>query len=147
GIAPGMAELAAKDPTLRAMDYPILITTGLVFNAHRAPFDDARVRRAVSLSVSRQRIITAALAGFGKPAAGPVPAENPYALPGEPDENVRIADSLLDAAGWTRTGSSMRARDGKEFDVELLTVGTGDNALEQLVQADLSARGIRVAVR
>lgn len=30
---------------------------------------------------------------------------------------------------------------------ELLTVGTGDNALEQLVQDDLAARGIRLAIR
>jgi hypothetical protein len=32
-------------------------------------------------------------------------------------------------------------------DVELLTVGTGDNVAEQLVQSDLGARGIRVRVR
>ena len=33
------------------------------------------------------------------------------------------------------------------FDIELLTVGTGDNVAEQLVQSDLAARGIRVRVR
>jgi ABC-type transport system substrate-binding protein len=31
--------------------------------------------------------------------------------------------------------------------VELLTVGSGDNAVEQLVQADLAARGVRVEIR
>jgi peptide/nickel transport system substrate-binding protein len=31
--------------------------------------------------------------------------------------------------------------------VELLTVGSGDNAVEQLVQADLADRGIRVQIR
>jgi peptide/nickel transport system substrate-binding protein len=31
--------------------------------------------------------------------------------------------------------------------VEVLTVGSGDNAVEQLVQADLAQRGIRVAIR
>jgi ABC-type transport system substrate-binding protein len=31
--------------------------------------------------------------------------------------------------------------------VELLTVGTGDNVVEQLVQADLAARGIAVRIR
>jgi peptide/nickel transport system substrate-binding protein len=31
--------------------------------------------------------------------------------------------------------------------VELLTVGSGDNAVEQLVQADLAERGIRVEIR
>ena len=33
------------------------------------------------------------------------------------------------------------------FEFDLLTVGSGDNALEQLVQADLGARGIRVHIR
>lgn len=148
GIAPAMAELAKDDPTLRAMDYPILLTTGLVFNSHRAPFDDVRLRRAASLSLARARIVFAALVGYGTPAAGPVPPENPVALPGAPLESKKVADSLLDAAGWTRTtANGKRTKDGKELEVELLTVGSGDNAVEQLIQADLGMRGFRVNVR
>jgi peptide/nickel transport system substrate-binding protein len=41
----------------------------------------------------------------------------------------------------------VRRRDGRPFDVDLLTVGSGDNALEQLVQADLAARGLHVNIR
>jgi peptide/nickel transport system substrate-binding protein len=33
------------------------------------------------------------------------------------------------------------------FEVELMTVGSGDNAIEQLIQADLAQRGIRVEIR
>src|SRR5205814_5611569 len=33
------------------------------------------------------------------------------------------------------------------FEFDLLTVGSGDNALEQLVQADLAARGVTVNIR
>jgi peptide/nickel transport system substrate-binding protein len=58
-----------------------------------------------------------------------------------------FADSLLDAAGWRRGPDGERRREGRAFAVDLLTVGSGDNALEQLVQADLAARGIRVAIR
>lgn len=147
GIAPTMAALAARDPTLRVMDYPILLSTALVFNTTRAPFDDARVRRAVSLSLDRDRIVRAALAGYGRPAAGPVPPEVPVALPAAPRLDVAAADSLLDDAGWARTPDGTRSRSGKPFAVDLLTVGSGDNAVEQLVQTDLSARGIRVAIR
>jgi peptide/nickel transport system substrate-binding protein len=147
GISPTMADLAKKDPTLLAMDYPILLTTGLVFNPHRPPFDDVRVRRAASLALARKRIVFAALAGYGTPAAGPVPPESPLALPGAPREDARLADSLLQAAGWLRDGGATRRKDGKELAVELLTVGSGDNAVEQLVQADLGAVGFRVAIR
>jgi peptide/nickel transport system substrate-binding protein len=144
GIAPTMAALADRDPTVRSMDYPILFTTGLVFNSQRPPFDDARVRRAVSLSVDRARIVQAALAGYGTPAAGAVPPESPLALPGAPLRDTVQADALLDEAGWKRDPQGRRVKDGKRFDVMLMTVGSGDNTLEQLVQADLGARGINM---
>ena len=41
----------------------------------------------------------------------------------------------------------MRSRGGRTLDVELLTVGSGENIAEQLIQADLAARGIAVHVR
>lgn len=147
GIAPTMAALAARDRSLRVVDYPILFTTGLVFNSAKPPFDDVRVRRAISLSIDRRRIVDAALAGYGKPAAGPVPPESPLSLGVQPQLNVRVADSLLDAAGWTRANGGVRRRNGQPFTFDLLTVGSGDNALEQLVQADLAARGITANIK
>jgi peptide/nickel transport system substrate-binding protein len=147
GIAPSMAALASRDPSLRVIDYPILFTTGLVFNVHRAPFDDARVRRAISVSIDRRRIVQAALAGYGTPAAGPVPPESPLALDVKPLRDTLLADSLLDAAGWRRSSGGVRASGTRRFEFDLLTVGSGDNALEQLVQADLAARGIAVRIR
>lgn len=146
GIAPTMAALADRDPTIEVMDYPVLFSTALVFNVHRVPFDDARVRQAVALSIDRKRIVEAALAGYGTPASGPVPPENPLALATPLEHDPRRADSLLDAAGWRRDKDKWRMR-GRPLAVELLTVGSGDNAVEQLIQADLAERGIRVEVR
>jgi peptide/nickel transport system substrate-binding protein len=147
GIAPTMVALARRDHSLRVLDYPILFTTGLVFNVHKPPFDDVRVRRAISASIDRERIVRAALAGYGRAAAGPVPPESPLALPDAPVHDTSLADSLFDAAGWTRSGDGRRLRSGRRFELELLTVGTGDNALEQLVQADLALRGVSVHIR
>jgi peptide/nickel transport system substrate-binding protein len=147
GIAPTMARLAQRDPTLRVLDYPVLLSTGLVLNVHRAPFDDVRVRRAVNVSIDRSRVVTAALAGYGTAAWGPVPPESPFALRTEPVRDTHMADSLLDAAGWRRTPSGARSRAGRPFTIELWTVGSGDNAIEQLIQADLAERGIAVEIR
>src|SRR6185436_9684160 len=94
GIAPTMAHLARRDAQLRVVDYPVLFTTGLVFNVHQPPFDDVRVRRAVSASIDRSRLVRAALAGLGRPAAGPVPPENPLALAADAPVDTTLADSL-----------------------------------------------------
>ena len=147
GISPPMASLVERDAALRVVTYPLLFSTGLVFNTTKPPFDDPRVRRAIDLGLQRERTIEVAIAGYGVPAAGAVPPDNPLALARTPRFDLQRADSLLDAAGWRRGGDGWRSRGGKEFAIELLTVGSGDNALEQLIQADLAARGIRVEIR
>lgn len=147
GVSPAMAGLVRRDATLRLVEYPILFETGIVLNTHRPPFDDVRVRHAISLSIDRARLVRVALAGFGRPASGPVPPEIPYADTTPPAFDPGRADSLLDAAGWRRGQGGARARNGKSFSFELLTVGTADNALEQLVQADLATRGITMRIR
>jgi peptide/nickel transport system substrate-binding protein len=147
GISPAMASLARRDATLQVLSYPVLFGTGLFFNTTRPPFDDARVRRAVARSLDRPRIVEVALDGFGVPASGPVPPESPLAWHPTVTRDTAEADRLLDAAGWRRGTDGIRRRDGRPFAVEMLSVGSGDNVVEQLVQADLAARGIDVRVR
>ena len=142
GIAPTMAHLAERDPAINVLSYPVLFSNALVLNTHRPPFNDARVRRAIDIAIDRQRIIDAALAGYATPAGGPAPAENPFALPATPVRDPARSDSLLDAAGYRRAPDGTRA-----LRLELLTVGSGDNAVEQLIQADLAERGIRLTIR
>jgi peptide/nickel transport system substrate-binding protein len=147
GIAPTMAPLVRQDPTLRVLDYPVLFTTALVFNVRRAPLDDPLVRRALAHAVDRDRIIAVAIAGYGSPAVGPVPPGHPVARDGPAAFDPALADSLLDAAGWRRGADGWRQRGGAPLAMTLLTVGSGDNAVEQLLQADFAARGVRLELR
>ena len=147
GISPMMVALARRDATLAVLTYPVLFGTALFFNTTRAPFDDARVRLAASRAIDRARIVEVALAGFGTPWSGPVPPDNPLAWSPRAVYDTAAADSLLDAAGWRRGADGVRRRGGATLAVELLTVGSGDNVAEQLLQGDLAARGIAVRVR
>ncbi|MEP7000635.1 MAG: peptide ABC transporter substrate-binding protein [bacterium] len=147
GISPTMASLAGRDATLHVLTYPVLLGTALCFNATRAPFSDVRVRQAVALSIERPQIVEIALAGFGRASSSPVPPDSPLSWSPRIERDTARADSLLDAAGWHRGAGGKRTRDGKPFAIELLTVGSGDNVAEQLVQSDLASRGIAVTVR
>jgi len=147
GIAPTMATVAERDDLLRVVTYPVLFGTGLFFNTTRPPFDDLRVRRAVARSVNRRRIVDVALAGFGEPASSPVPGGSPLAWRAAPGVDTVVADRLLDAAGWRRGADGVRRRGGRPLEIDLLTVGSGDNVAEQLVQSDLAARGIIMHIR
>jgi peptide/nickel transport system substrate-binding protein len=69
------------------------------------------------------------------------------ALEVKPTRDTLLADSLFDAAGWRRSSVGVRTSAAKRLEFDLLTVGSGDNALEQLVQADLAARGVLVRIR
>lgn len=147
GIAPTMASLVERDPSLRVLSYPVFVSYAVVFNVARPPFDDVRVRRALALAIDRERIVAAALAGYGTPAAGPIPPGHPDAAPDTAVFDTTRADSLLDAAGWRRGPDGDRRRDGHALAFALLTVGSGDNAVEQLLQADFAAIGVRMSIR
>ena len=148
GVSPTMAHLVKRDPSLMLMTPPALFSTVLAFNTTRVPFDDARVRRAISLSIDRGRLVRAAVAGYGTPASGAIPPGLPFSTTAVPRLDTAYADSLLDAAGWKRNRAGAgRTRRGVPLAVTLLTVGGGDMAVEQLVQADLAARGVALTLR
>jgi peptide/nickel transport system substrate-binding protein len=147
GISPAMAALVARDPQLRVLEYPVLQSYAIVFNTTRPPFDDVRVRRAISMAIDRERIVAVAVHGYGEPAGGAIPSTHPFATPSPPVLNRERADSLLDAAGWTRSAAGVRQRAGHPLAFELLTVGSSDNAAEQLIQSDLARVGVHANIR
>ncbi len=133
GIQPAHAAFVRRDPDLAVLDYPVLFTTGIVFNLRRSPLDALALRRAVALALDRQEIVDGYLYGFGAVADGPVPPGVPGYLP-----VPRVP---------TAPDSARRLLGGRRVRFELLTVGSGEAALEQMIQARLAAVGFDVAIR
>jgi peptide/nickel transport system substrate-binding protein len=131
GIQPAHASFVQRDPALEVRSFPLLLTYSIVFNTRRSPFDDLSTRRVVNAAIDRQEIVEGYLYGYGTPATGPVPPGVPGYLP------VAAAVPGRDAPN---TGGLV-----KRF--ELLTVGSGEAALEQMVQARLAAAGFEVTIR
>lgn len=133
GIQPAHAEFVRRDPELAVLTYPLLLTYGIVFNTRKPPFDDPTVRLALSLALDRRQIVDGYIYGFGTPAFGPVVPGLPGSVPA-PEVPVSV-----DAARATL--------DGRTIAFELLTVGSGEAALEQMIQAQLARAGFQVRIR
>ena len=131
GIQPAHASFVRRDPALEVRSFPLLLSYGIVLNTRRPPFDDLATRRAVNAAIDRREIVEGYLYGFGTPATGPVP-------PGVPGY-VPVAE--------TATASAVPGAGGQARRFELLTVGSGEAALEQMVQARLAAAGFEVTIR
>lgn len=148
GIAPAHAAFVEQDPRLAVVDYPILLVYALVWNLRREPFTDAEVRRALTMALDRELIVRAFLYGYGTVAHGPVPPEHPWheAVATIPHDPV-AARALLEATGWVEGADGVRVRGGRRLAFDLLTVGSGENALEQMIQAQLAVVGAEVTIR
>jgi len=148
GILPMHAALVRRDPALAVESYPLLLTYLLAWNNRRPPLDDPRLRHALTLALDRRAIVDAYLYGFGVVADGPVPPWHPLAVPVERVPYDRAASAaLLDSLGWRAGAQGVRERAGRPLAFTLLTVGAADNALEQMIQADLRAVGVGVRIR
>jgi peptide/nickel transport system substrate-binding protein len=131
GIQPAHAEFVRRDPRLAVLSYPLLWTDGIVFNTRRPPFDRLDVRRALSDAIDRQELVNGYIYGFGTPAVGPVPPTAPSYVP---------------VATASRPPALPRVP-GARVSFELLTVGSGEAALEQMLQARLKSAGFDVTIR
>jgi peptide/nickel transport system substrate-binding protein len=135
GISPQHARFVRRHAALAVRDYPLIFPYGLVLNTRRPPFNDPRARLAAALAIDRQEIVDGYLFGFAAVADGPVApavpghrATHPVTL--APDSARRLVAAL---------GAPPR--------FELLTVGSGEAALEQMLQARLAAVGFEVSIR
>ncbi len=82
---------------------------------------DPAVRRALSYAVDREKIVQSALAGAGEPAYGPIMKGHwAYSPVVERPYDPAKAGSLLDAAGWTRTGDATREKGAKKLSFLLM---------------------------
>ncbi len=148
GINPAHSTFVNDNPELRVLDYPLLFSYALVLNLRRNPFSVRQMREAISLAIDRQTIVEAYVYGYGTPAEGPVPHEHPYyTRVGDATFAPDAARAILDGLGWLPGVNGIRERDGRKLEFTILTVGTADNALEQLLQEQLRKVGIGVSIR
>jgi len=124
GLGPRDAERVAAAPGLRLIEADSRQFEFIAWNALRAPFDDPRVRRAMTLAIDRRSLIDALWRGYARVGVGPIPhgiwAREPglEPLPFDPE----AARALLAEVGYRDADrDGVLERDGRPFRFELLT--------------------------
>ncbi|MBF0527268.1 MAG: ABC transporter substrate-binding protein [Deltaproteobacteria bacterium] len=102
-----------KDPRLvvTSMGYKGLgALFWLTFNLQKKPFNDLRVRQAVSYCIDRDFIVQTLLKGTAQKATGPISPDSPFYSTAVEQFGVNIekANDLLDAAGYPRDAGGRR---------------------------------------
>lgn len=124
----------------------------LTFNVERFPFDDVRVRKAVTQAVDREGL--AWITGFGEfqTKSDYLAANSRFYDPSFSEAlkfDSQAADRLLDEAGWQqRDSEGYRTKDGKRLEAQLLISENPafPSSVAVAIQSDARKIGLQVEI-
>lgn len=132
----------SEHPDLELIEYQQMSLAYFAVDHQTPPFDDVRVRQAISHALDRRAIVASDLGGHGWPAYGIVPSESHWHAPevlGFNAYDPKRSEQLLDEAGLPR------GEDGVRLEVTVPVVQ--DSTLRRVsktVQRMLANVGIRI---
>jgi peptide/nickel transport system substrate-binding protein len=154
-LGPRAENVATLDAerSMRAMIRPSNRYNMITWNGKRPGLNDARVRRALTLSMNRAEMLSVLRKGYGAIAVSPIPDfhwafdKNLAPLPFD----TVTAKRLLTAAGWTdrnRDGVRENAA-GQPLEIELkITANNQFNRdIGEMIRAQLERVGVKINVR
>jgi peptide/nickel transport system substrate-binding protein len=124
--------------------------TYIGYNLRRQPFDDKRVRQALSYATPVDNIIDSVMQTYAIPAVGPYKPGTIWHnndLAAYPLDLTK-ARELLKQAGYRKNDKGILMKDGKPLEVELLTnTNTTRQQIAEIIQNGWKELGITVTIR
>ncbi|WP_432467436.1 ABC transporter substrate-binding protein [Agarivorans sp. Z349TD_8] len=139
---PADVEQMKKDPDINLLSQEGLNIGFLAFNTQKAPFDNVKVRQALSLAVNKQAIIDAVFQGSGKIAKNPIPPtmwsydEDTVDYPYDPVK----AKALLAEAGVTNLKTNIWAMPVQR------PYNPNARRMAEIIQADWAKIGVKADI-
>jgi ABC-type transport system substrate-binding protein len=149
GVQPHQVERLKDDPQYQSFSGPSFGYTYIGYNMRRKPFDDRRVRTALSMAIDVDKIIKYVLYGQGERITGPFVKQTDYynhrikPIPYNPEGALR----LLNEAGWRRNEEGWLEKDGKRLQFTLITNSGNDLRKAIMTIAQDGWRQIGIDVR
>jgi len=128
GVQPHQVQRLESDPQYQSFSGPSFGYTYIGYNMRRKPFDDPRVRMALSMAIDVDKIIQYVLYGQGERITGPFVKQTDFynqrvkAIPYDPKGSLR----LLEEVGWKRNKEGWLEKDGERFQFTLITNSGND---------------------
>jgi peptide/nickel transport system substrate-binding protein len=149
---PAHRDKLANDPDVRLEETVLNSLIYLGFNNQKSPYDDVKVRQALSHAIDKDQIVEAALGGLGIAAFAPLPPTLPGFDPSlkehELGHDVERAKALLAEAGFEAGSDGGWTRDGEPLSAVLLTSTRPPNdAIATVIQSQLQDIGVPVEIQ
>ena len=114
-------------------------TTYMGFNCSKAPYDNQKLRQAITMAINIPASVKAVFRGTGYPAAGPIAPNVKYANPDlQPSKaDLKKAKALLAEAGYPNGLDTVLWTNAKKVRVDMATI----------IQAQLKKIGVNVKIQ
>jgi len=141
---PADLDTIRKDANVTLMEQPGLNVGYLAFQTTKKPFDDVRVRKAISMAINKQAIIDAVYLSSGVAAKNPIP-------PTMWSYNDAVKDDPYDPAAAKKLLAEAGFPNGLETDLWAMPVQRPYNPnakrIAELMQADLAKIGVKAEIK
>jgi peptide/nickel transport system substrate-binding protein len=146
----GATQVLRSRAEMAVYNQPLLSSTNAYLNINKSPFEDVRVRQALSWAIDREDLVLLALNGNGiaNPSwLGMNPVYPEAKRVGYVRQDLTKAAQLLDDAGWTLArGARVRTKGPSQLKFRVFWWGSG-KSLAEVMQAQWAKIGVEAEIQ